>query len=349
MTKDKSQDRDRPAADPAASAVPHGSLGSWLRAQREARGVSLRDIADASKISLRYLEALEQDRLEILPAPIFTKGFLREYARVVGLDPDEVVNLYLLAAGERERESVGALPLPGPAVVSRGGRGAPGPSPLGYGLLLVLAVVVFLAVAALLSLWASRRGRPEPAPEPARPSAAASEPRAAPPVAPPAPGETAPATPSEAPSVLPARAPEPEPPRAIAPVAGPTASEAAASAASAASAPSSPSAPGPAPPVEGVAAALPPLRLVLEFTQDCWVELVVDGQRRTSELRTAGEVVALEARDFVLLTLGNSPGVRVEVDGRPFPLPASSIRVVKDLRIDRATAAGAPAGATPGP
>ena len=122
MTRDHSQDRDRTAADPAAPSLPGGSLGGWLRAQREARGVSLRDIADASKISLRYLEALEQDRLEVLPAPIFTKGFLREYARVVGLDPDEVVNLYLLAAGETAREPAGSLPDAGPGAAIRAAR-----------------------------------------------------------------------------------------------------------------------------------------------------------------------------------------------------------------------------------
>ena len=104
MTKSKSQDRDRPGEDPGPAALPQGSLGAWLRAQREARGVGLREIADASKISLRYLEALETDRFEVLPAPVFTRGFLREYARVVGLDPDEVVNLYLVVARDREPE-----------------------------------------------------------------------------------------------------------------------------------------------------------------------------------------------------------------------------------------------------
>jgi len=74
-----------------------GSFGSWLRRQREAREITLREIAETSKISLRYLEALEQDRFDLLPGPLFAKGFLREYAKFVGLDPDEVVNYYLSA------------------------------------------------------------------------------------------------------------------------------------------------------------------------------------------------------------------------------------------------------------
>jgi len=79
-------------------------FGSWLRRQREAREISLRDIAERTKIGIRYLEALEEDRFDILPAPVFTKGFLREYARYVGLSADEVVNHYLAAHSQEIAE-----------------------------------------------------------------------------------------------------------------------------------------------------------------------------------------------------------------------------------------------------
>src|SRR5215218_9408716 len=75
------------------------AFGDWLRRQREMREISLRDIADRTKISLRYLEAMEDDRFDLLPAPVFAKGFLREYARYIGLSPDEVVNHYLAVHG----------------------------------------------------------------------------------------------------------------------------------------------------------------------------------------------------------------------------------------------------------
>lgn len=90
-----------------------GSFGSWLRRQREVREISLREISDISKISLRYLEALEQDRFEILPNAVFTRGFLREYARFVGLDPDEVVNYFLsLQPDDGDEEAEGAATAP---------------------------------------------------------------------------------------------------------------------------------------------------------------------------------------------------------------------------------------------
>lgn len=83
------------------------SFGSWLRGQREVRGVDLETIAQSSKINIRYLELLEEDRFDLLPASIFVRGFLREYARIVGLDSDEVVNLYLVASagGDHERST----------------------------------------------------------------------------------------------------------------------------------------------------------------------------------------------------------------------------------------------------
>lgn len=78
------------------------SFGTWLRRQREARSIELREIADHTKISIRYLEALERDRFDVLPAPVFTKGFLSQYGRYVGLDPDQVVNTYLNARQKSE-------------------------------------------------------------------------------------------------------------------------------------------------------------------------------------------------------------------------------------------------------
>ena len=76
----------RPPWDRGAEAET-GTFGAWLRRQREMREISLRDIAERTKISLRYLEAMEEDRFDLLPAPVFAKGFLREYARYVGLSP----------------------------------------------------------------------------------------------------------------------------------------------------------------------------------------------------------------------------------------------------------------------
>jgi transcriptional regulator with XRE-family HTH domain len=79
------------------------SFGEDLRREREIRGISLKEIADATKISKRFLEALERNDHKALPAPVFTRGFVREYARYVGLNAEEMVNRYNFAAANDDR------------------------------------------------------------------------------------------------------------------------------------------------------------------------------------------------------------------------------------------------------
>src|SRR5207245_8898487 len=79
------------------------SFGEELRREREIRGISLKEISDATKISKRFLEAIERNDHKTLPAPVFTRGFVREYARYLGLNADEIVNRYNDAAAGDER------------------------------------------------------------------------------------------------------------------------------------------------------------------------------------------------------------------------------------------------------
>ena len=62
---------------PAEGKIQVGSFGERLRREREMRGVSLDDIAEASKIGTRLLRALEEEHFELLPGGIFNKGFVR--------------------------------------------------------------------------------------------------------------------------------------------------------------------------------------------------------------------------------------------------------------------------------
>jgi transcriptional regulator with XRE-family HTH domain len=79
------------------------SFGEELRREREIRGISLKEIADSTKISKRFLEAVERNDHRTLPAPVFTRGFIREYARYLGLNADEIVNRYNYAAAGDDR------------------------------------------------------------------------------------------------------------------------------------------------------------------------------------------------------------------------------------------------------
>jgi cytoskeleton protein RodZ len=71
------------------------TFGEELRRERVIREISLEEISAATKISLRLLTALEASDVSRLPAPTFTRGFIRAYARHLGLDPEEMVNAYL--------------------------------------------------------------------------------------------------------------------------------------------------------------------------------------------------------------------------------------------------------------
>ena len=81
------------------------TFGEELRRERLIREVSLDEISAATKISVRLLTALEKSDVGKLPAPVFTRGFIRAYSRHLGLDPDEMVNAYLAdVAPDKGRE-----------------------------------------------------------------------------------------------------------------------------------------------------------------------------------------------------------------------------------------------------
>ena len=86
---------------PEPIALPEIVTGAVLRRIRETRGISLRQIANASKVGMRYLEYIEEDRHAYLPAPVYLRGFLQEYARMVGLDPRRVTESYISQIGRR--------------------------------------------------------------------------------------------------------------------------------------------------------------------------------------------------------------------------------------------------------
>lgn len=88
---------------PRDAASELASFGEELRREREIRGISLKEISDATKISKRFLEAIERNDHKTLPAPVFTRGFVREYARYVGLNAEDMVNRYNFAAANDDR------------------------------------------------------------------------------------------------------------------------------------------------------------------------------------------------------------------------------------------------------
>lgn len=127
------------------------SFGETLRRERELRQISLREISEATKINLRYLDALERDDFRHLPGGVFNKGFVRAYAQFIGIDPESMVNAYLEEEGRQQ------------AKAARGGGGTPLPAepaerPRDRGLRVWVAVLVALLVLVVVAAGATALG-----------------------------------------------------------------------------------------------------------------------------------------------------------------------------------------------
>jgi len=79
-------------------------IGQELKRERDLRGISLKEIADSTKINIRFLRALEEDRLDMLPEQFFTRGIIRTYAKYLGLDEQSALNTYLEGLQTRETQ-----------------------------------------------------------------------------------------------------------------------------------------------------------------------------------------------------------------------------------------------------
>jgi cytoskeletal protein RodZ len=80
----------------AVAEASKSDFGTRMKRSREGRGVSLRQIAEATKISVVALEALERNEIARLPGGIFSRSFVRSYALEVGLDPEQTVRDFLV-------------------------------------------------------------------------------------------------------------------------------------------------------------------------------------------------------------------------------------------------------------
>jgi cytoskeleton protein RodZ len=158
-----------------------GSFGDRLKKEREQRGITLDDISLTTKIGTRLLRALEEEKFDQLPGGIFNKGFVRAYARHVGIDEDQAVADYMSTVGENQSQALvdeqaapkppesTPKPLPEPRIhVVREARRSDSAADIPWGLLAILLLLIALAFAS----WSyyhreqrvDRNKTPEPAP-----------------------------------------------------------------------------------------------------------------------------------------------------------------------------------------
>lgn len=91
-------------------------LGERFRAAREERGLTLSEVGEQLRIRSVYLAAIEEENWKAIGAPVYIRGFLRTYARFLGLDPEEAVGEFNTASGVApvSAAATGALPSSGP-------------------------------------------------------------------------------------------------------------------------------------------------------------------------------------------------------------------------------------------
>jgi cytoskeleton protein RodZ len=85
--------------------VIKAGFGEQLRREREMRGISLDEITTATRIGLRFLEALENERWDQLPGGVFNRGFVRAVAHHLGLNDENLLAEYTLATGDQPSPS----------------------------------------------------------------------------------------------------------------------------------------------------------------------------------------------------------------------------------------------------
>lgn len=272
------------------------SVGAQLRRAREARGMTVEGVGAAIKLAARQVEAIETDAYAELMNPTYARGFIRNYAALIGLDPQALL-------AQLDQQQVRATP----QLVEQADVGVAMPmhSPRRKWLLPLFALSVPVVVASVLYLWSefwtAPPGEPVQVEQAAMPPAdVVTEPETEPAV-PSADAQAADAVATEATlaSALPEAAPPPVPES------------------------------GSAAPVNGQR------KLAFTFTADSWVE-IRDAQDRIilSELNRAGSSRTVDAVFPVSLVIGNAKSVRLSIDGAPHDLaPATKVDVAR-LRLE---------------
>ncbi len=292
------------------------SFGARLKREREQQGMELEGVAATTKISVRMLQALEEERFGQLPGGIFNKGFVRAYARHLGLDEEQAIADYLVAAGGptpgKEPEAVLA-DLAARAVEVRPETEPRRSGDIPWGKLSVL----LLAVAVAFALWSARsrgsRSSQEEAPADA-PSATA--PADAPSATVPAPGLDA--------SQASAR-----------PVGGSASTE---SAPSGSSEQSSPGAGGTVPPQAADQAPSPAANagsfvVQIQVREDSWLAITGDGKPVLHDLVPAGSKKEINAHQEIVVKAGNVAGLSFLFNGKPVSVKGRRDQV-KTIRFD---------------
>lgn len=303
-------------------------VGETLRMAREQRGLSLDVISQRTKIGTEKLRAIEENDIQRLPSGIFLRGFVRAYAREVGLDVEDTVNRYIAQfesqASIVEDDTPDALAEETPAEISETQRIEESLREMSiWGI--VVVVVLSLGLLAYMTLRS-------PGASSAATAARAEAPAVAPPPAfasmvPTAPLPPADAVPPPSPSES-ASAATPLAPRNATPVAPPTTPVATVTR-------SASEETGTAGVQEPAVVQSNTIELTIETVGPCWVEAIVDGQTVIYAMMQDGERQRIDRGNDVFLRVGDPAAFTYSINGVPGkpigqPGTASSVHITAE-------------------
>jgi cytoskeleton protein RodZ len=306
------------------------SIGEFFRQVRETKGLTIDEVASKTRIRTDFVKALEDGNFAKLPDQVFARGFVRSYARSLGLDEDDAIHRFVQSAGayydrqvERERLKVRQAEEERKRQANR--------KAVAIAIGIAILTLIFLLSREQSSLLVRRSSSDLPASASKR-------------IAPPTP-ESQNAPPSQqAEAVPPASKTKPSEPPVVSakasvgnnvePVTSP-ASTASAVPELAAPASSSLGSDGPLGGIslEGSGATDGQLALDLEATELSWVVVQVDGGSPQEALLRPGEKARWKGQDQFILTLGNAGGVKAELNGKPQKPFGQSGKVARDIVI----------------
>ena len=309
------------------------SIGDFFKQVRETKGLTVDEVASKTRIRTDFVKALEEGNFAKLPDQVFARGFVRSYARSLGLDEEDAIHRFIQSAGafyekqdERERLKVRQ------AEEERKRRANRKAVAIAIGIAILTLVILLSREQS--SLLVRRTSQTEPPPTTGK--------RVPPP-------ETKAELPvrSEAESTVAAAKPKPEVPPPSPSTARSDAAPGRAASAGTAAAPVQPQATvQTAPPVaaegslgplslEASANTEEPLVLDLEATELSWVVIQVDGGSPQEALLRPGEKAKWKGQDQFMLTLGNAGGVKAELNGKPQKAFGPSGKVARDIVLKR--------------
>lgn len=308
------------------------SPGDYLKREREQRGVSLLKIFETTRVPMKYLEAIEADRLEAMPHPTFVKGYIRSYCKVLGLDENDAVLRFDVWLSEKESENQEAGKPKPIQELKRAKASPPKPKretkvPAGLGKIAVVAAGVIVVILAY-TLTKRDLSAPEPqvtvppalevaaTPAPsteAQPADAMASPESAAPQAAVAPVNAQPLVPVAQP-VKPAPAP-PAPAAAVKPVQQPLVKPAQQTAPQATTPKTDPV--KNVAPADGAVIEQPKNHVLTANAREMvWLKIGIDKSEPVEVLLKQGERVTWTAADNISVVIGNAGGVSLNYNGK---------------------------------